>query len=84
MGQDRFDKGLKLRKQVLGTEYVERSIGNGAFGYRGFKCSDGAPDSMWIIHLYGRMPIGGDPAESPVCAASWGVFITPKGHQEAA
>ena len=26
MGQDRFDKGLKLRKQVLGAEYVERSM----------------------------------------------------------
>ena len=26
MGQERFDKGLKLRKQVLGAEYVERSM----------------------------------------------------------
>ncbi len=26
MGQDRFDKGLKLRKQVLGADYVERSL----------------------------------------------------------
>ena len=26
MGQDRFDKGLKLRKQVLGAEYVERTM----------------------------------------------------------
>ena len=26
MGQDRFDKGLKLRKQVLGADYVERSM----------------------------------------------------------
>jgi 4-carboxymuconolactone decarboxylase len=26
MGQDRYDKGLKLRKQVLGAEYVERSL----------------------------------------------------------
>ena len=26
MGQDRFDKGLALRKQVLGAEYVERSM----------------------------------------------------------
>jgi 4-carboxymuconolactone decarboxylase len=26
VGQDRFDKGLKLRKQVLGAEYVERSM----------------------------------------------------------
>lgn len=28
MGQDRYDKGLKLRKQVLGAEYVERSLAN--------------------------------------------------------
>lgn len=26
MGQDRFDKGLALRKQVLGKDYVERSM----------------------------------------------------------
>src|SRR5258706_1410706 len=26
MGQDRFDQGMKLRKQVLGAEYVERSM----------------------------------------------------------
>lgn len=26
MGQDRFDKGLQLRKQVLGADYVERSM----------------------------------------------------------
>ena len=26
MGQDRFDKGLALRKQVLGAEYVEKSL----------------------------------------------------------
>ena len=26
MGQDRFDKGMKLRKQVLGADYVERSM----------------------------------------------------------
>jgi len=26
VGQERFDKGLKLRKQVLGAEYVERSM----------------------------------------------------------
>ena len=26
MGQDRFDKGLKLRKQVLGADYVDRSM----------------------------------------------------------
>jgi 4-carboxymuconolactone decarboxylase len=26
VGQDRFDEGLKLRKQVLGDEYVERSM----------------------------------------------------------
>jgi len=26
MGQDRYDKGLALRKKVLGAEYVEKSI----------------------------------------------------------
>jgi 4-carboxymuconolactone decarboxylase len=26
VGQDRFDEGLKLRKQVLGADYVERSM----------------------------------------------------------
>ncbi|MEO8306708.1 MAG: carboxymuconolactone decarboxylase family protein [Pseudomonadota bacterium] len=26
MGQDRFEKGLALRKQVLGADYVERSM----------------------------------------------------------
>jgi 4-carboxymuconolactone decarboxylase len=26
MGPNRFDEGLKLRKQVLGAEYVERSM----------------------------------------------------------
>ena len=26
MGQDRFDEGMKLRKQVLGADYVERSM----------------------------------------------------------
>jgi 4-carboxymuconolactone decarboxylase len=26
MGQDRFDEGLRLRKQVLGADYVERSM----------------------------------------------------------
>ena len=26
MGQDRFEKGLALRKQVLGAEYVEKSM----------------------------------------------------------
>ena len=26
MGQNRFDEGLKLRKQVLGADYVERSM----------------------------------------------------------
>ena len=28
MGQDRYEKGLALRKQVLGADYVERSIAN--------------------------------------------------------
>lgn len=26
MGQDRYDRGLALRKQVLGAEYVEKSL----------------------------------------------------------
>ena len=26
MATDKFDKGMKLRKQVLGAEYVERSM----------------------------------------------------------
>jgi 4-carboxymuconolactone decarboxylase len=26
MGQDRYDKGLALRKKVLGAEYVEKSL----------------------------------------------------------
>jgi 4-carboxymuconolactone decarboxylase len=26
MGQDRYEKGLALRKQVLGAEYVEKSL----------------------------------------------------------
>jgi 4-carboxymuconolactone decarboxylase len=26
VGQDRFDKGMKLRKQVLGADYVDRSM----------------------------------------------------------
>jgi 4-carboxymuconolactone decarboxylase len=26
VGQDRFDEGMKLRKQVLGADYVERSL----------------------------------------------------------
>lgn len=28
MGQDRFDKGMALRKQVLGADYVEKSMAN--------------------------------------------------------
>jgi 4-carboxymuconolactone decarboxylase len=28
MGQDRYEKGLALRKQVLGKEYVEKSLAN--------------------------------------------------------
>src|ERR1700692_2378728 len=30
VGQDRFDEGLKLRKQVLGAEYVDRSMAGAA------------------------------------------------------
>jgi hypothetical protein len=69
---------LTLASRYKCGEFVEHSVGNGAFAYRGFKCADDEPASMWMIYLYGRMPIGGDPAVSPVCAASWGVFITPK------
>ena len=74
---------LAFASRMKGGGYVERSIGNGAFEYRGFKCADGEPASTWMIYLYGRMPIGGDPAISPVCAVSFGVFIRPKGRQEA-
>ncbi len=28
MSQDKFDEGLKLRRQVLGAQYVERSMAN--------------------------------------------------------
>ncbi len=69
---------LNFAQRLKGGEYVERDVGGGAFVYRGFKCADGEAASMWIIYLYGRMPIGGDPTASPACAASWGVFITPK------
>lgn len=75
---------LAFASRLKDGEYLERSVGNGAFAYRGFKCADGESASMWMIYLYGRMPIGGDPAVSPVCAASFGVFITPKGRREAA
>jgi hypothetical protein len=60
-----------------GAEYVEHSVGNGAFAYRGFKCADDEAASMWVVYLYGGIPIGGDPAIMRVCASSWGVFITP-------
>jgi hypothetical protein len=75
---------LAFASHLKGGEYIERLVGNGAFAYRGFRCADGEPASMWMIYLYGRMPIGGDPTVSRVCPASWGVFITPKGRREAA
>jgi hypothetical protein len=75
---------LDLASRYKAGEFVEQSVGNGAFGYRGFRCAGSEPASMWMIYLYGRMPIGGDPAVSPVCAASFGVFITPKGRREMA
>lgn len=56
---------------------TEESIGNGTFKYRGFKCADDEPGSIWLIDLYGRMPIGGDPNSSQICAATWAVFISP-------
>ena len=28
MDQDRYDRGLKMRKQVLGEDYVNRALGN--------------------------------------------------------
>jgi hypothetical protein len=74
---------LDFASRQKGGEYVEESVGNGAFAYRGFKCADGEAASMWMIYLYGGMPIGGDPVVSSVCATSWGVFITPKERQEA-
>jgi hypothetical protein len=57
--------------------YIEQSVGRGAFEYIGFRESRNAAESVWLIRIYGRMPIGGDPTISPVCASSWGVFITP-------
>jgi hypothetical protein len=75
---------LAMARRYKCGECVERSVGNGAFAYRGFKCADGEPASMWMIYLYGRMPIGGDPVVSPVCAGSFGVFITPRDRQAAA
>ncbi|KUO64485.1 MAG: hypothetical protein APF80_04800 [Alphaproteobacteria bacterium BRH_c36] len=75
---------LAMARRYKGGEYAEGSVGNGAFAYRGFKCADGEPASIWMINMYGRMPIGGDPAVSRVCANSFGVFITPRGHHEVA
>jgi hypothetical protein len=69
---------LAFACRYKGGEYVERAVGNGALDYRGFKCADDEAASMWIIQLYGGIPIGGDPAASRVCALSWGVFITPR------
>ncbi len=69
---------LAMVGSFSGGERVQETLGNGAFAYRGFKCADGEPASMWMIYLYGAMPIGGDPGISNACASSWGVFITPK------
>ena len=33
MAKDRFDEGLKLRKQVLGADYVERSMAGGEIAW---------------------------------------------------
>ncbi len=57
-------------------QYVEEFIGNRAFAYRGFKSDGVRPAIMWMIYLYGSMPIGGDMAVSNACAKSWAVFFT--------
>jgi hypothetical protein len=67
---------LALGSRLNGGEYVEQSVGNGAFAYRGFKSADREGASMWVIYLLGGMIIGGDPAVSRATASSWGVFIT--------
>ena len=72
-----------LAKSFRSGEAVTNSVGNGAFTYRGFKCADGEAASVWMIQLYGAMPIGGDPTISRACAASWGVFITPRDRADA-
>jgi hypothetical protein len=75
---------LALAHKGKGGLQVEHSVGNGAFAYRGFKCADGEPASMWLIQLYGSVPIGGDPAASDALARSWGVFISPQDRKGAA
>jgi hypothetical protein len=62
-----------------GAERMERSVGNGAFSYRGFKYVGGS--FMWLLYLYGSMHIGGDPAASRECAWSWRVVITQNGQE---
>ncbi len=37
MDKERFDKGLAMRKSVLGTEYVERSLANASEFSRDFQ-----------------------------------------------
>ncbi|MCB1505572.1 MAG: HNH endonuclease [Hyphomicrobiaceae bacterium] len=68
---------LELASSRKNGGHIEGSIGDGTFEYRGFMCGDGEPASLWMIDLYGRMPIGGDPDFSRACAATWAVFITP-------
>jgi hypothetical protein len=52
---------------------VEQTLGRGAFRYRGFNAVDDSSASVWIIEIYGRMPIGGNQK----LAASWAIFIKP-------
>lgn len=56
---------------------VKETVGEGAFRYHGVKCADDESASIWMIDLYGRMPIGGAPSVSPTYAATWAVFIRP-------
>ncbi len=48
---------LALAHKGKGGLQVEHSVGNGAFAYRAFKGADGEPASMWLIQLYGSMPM---------------------------
>lgn len=63
-----------------GSGYAENTIGNNAFSYLGFRELNHGRSSVWILRLYGRMPIGGDPSVSNALASSWSVFITPPDH----
>jgi hypothetical protein len=78
---DAREEQTTLLVMFNGIERVERSVGNGAFSYRGFKYASGG--FMWLLYIYGSMHIGGDPAASRECAWSWRVSITPQDRKEA-